>query len=151
MAINHIPKFHKYDRAFISNLKRFKNLDDAVKQMKDKLICTSNITTASGICTVNYSDYLNSNDAIYDNSGLMLINVLKKAGVGELALAGYDGFDYAAAENYFDESMANNINAQRQSETNAAIIDYFAKMRKSMNIAFITPTIYSSKAESEPT
>lgn len=71
---------------------------------------------------MNYSDYLNSNDTIYDNSGLMLINILKKAGVNELALAGFDGFGYADAKNYFDESMANNVNAQRQIETNSAII-----------------------------
>lgn len=141
-AINHIPKFYRFDRIFISNLKRFKSLDEAVDKIKEKLICSSNITISDGITVVNYSDYLNDDDVIYDNSGLMLINVLKKAGVTNIALAGYDGFNYADSKNYFDEGLANNINAQRQADTNASIIEYFNNIRKTLNIAFVTPTIY---------
>ncbi|MCM1577251.1 MAG: aldolase catalytic domain-containing protein [Ruminococcus sp.] len=144
-AINHIPKFFGYDRIFVSNLKRFKSLDDAVSRIKDRLICTSNISADGGICAVNYSDYLNGNDIIYDNSGLMLINVLIKAGVKDIALAGYDGFAYSDSENYFDESLANNINAQRQAQTNSAMIEYFAKVRRNIDIEFITPTVYSEE------
>lgn len=144
-AINHIPKFYDCDRIFISNLKRFKSFDDAVSQVKDKLICTSNIAAESSICRVNYSNYLNDNEVIYDNSGLMLINVLKKAGINSLVLAGYDGFKYAGAKNYFDENLADNINTQRQSAINAAIVEYFTEMRKVMKIDFITPTIYDSQ------
>lgn len=148
-GINHIPKYHRSDRIFVSNLKRFKCLDDVVSRIKNKLICTSNISTSKDICTVNYSDYLNNNDAIYDNSGLMLINVLKKAGINELALAGYDGFDYAGSKNYFDESMANNVNVQRQFEMNSAMIEYFVRLRKVMSINFITPTVYGNGANDE--
>lgn len=149
IGVNHIPRFHRYDRIFVSNLKRFKGIDDAVSMLRDKMICTSNISTGDGVCAVNYSDYLNDNEAIYDNSGLVMINILKKAGVTDIALAGYDGFDYAGAKNYFDESMINNMSAQRQSEMNSAIIDYFVKARKSMNINFITPTIYSGEQDNE--
>lgn len=148
-GINHIPKFHKYDRVFISNLKRFKSLDNAISLIKDKLICTSNISADSNLCALNYSSYLNSNEAIYDNSGLVLINILIKAGVTDFALAGYDGFSYADSKNYFDEGMANNVNAQRQSENNAAIIDYFVKIRRNVNITFITPTIYDNETKNE--
>ncbi len=148
-GVNHIPKYHRSDRIFVSNLKRFKGLDDAVGRIKDKLICTSNISTSKDICTVNYSDYLNNNDAIYDNSGLMLINVLKKAGINELALAGYDGFSYEDAKNYFDVNMVNNVNVQRQFEMNSAMIEYFARLRNVMSINFITPTVYGNGANDE--
>lgn len=148
-GINHIPKFHKYDRIFVSNLKRFKSLDNAISLIKDKLICTSNISADSSLCVVNYSSYLNSNETIYDNSGLILINILIRAGVTDFALAGYDGFSYADAKNYFDEGMANNVNAQRQYETNMAIIDYFEKIRKRINVTFITPTIYDNGVNNE--
>lgn len=145
IGINHVPRFHRYDKIFVCNLKRFKGIDDAISRSSDRMICTSNISVDKGICTVNYSDYLNENEAIYDNAGLMMINVLKKAGVTDIALAGYDGFDYAGAKNYFDESMINNVSAQRQAKMNSAIIDYFTRARKSMNIRFITPTIYSGE------
>lgn len=149
VGINHIPKFHKYDKVFISNLKRFKSLDNAVSLIKDKLICTSNISADSNLCVVNYSSYLNNNDTIYDNSGLMLINILIKAGIKELVLAGYDGFGYEDAKNFFDENMTNNVTAQRQNETNSAITDYFKEIRRSVNITFITPTIYDNGADNE--
>lgn len=146
-SINYIPQFYAVDRVFISNLKRFKGIDDAIAGIKEKLICTSNILIDKEICVINYADYLNENDAIYDNAGLMLINFLKRAGVKELTLAGYDGFNYADAKNYFDESMANNINIEHQNEINQAVKEYFVQMRKTMNITFITPTIYDDGEE----
>ena len=142
IAINHIPKYYKYDKIFISNIKRFKSLDADIGLIENKLICTSNLSVNRNICLVNYSDYLNEDEVIYDNAGLMLINVLKKAGVNEIALAGYDGFDYANSKNYFDVELANNVNMQRQAETNAAIKNYFDKMSRSTGFNFITPTIY---------
>ncbi len=148
-GINHIPKFHKYDRIFISNLKRFKSIDNAIEIIKDKLICTSNISVDKNVCVVNYSSYLNGDDAIYDNSGLMLINILIKAGVCGFALAGYDGFDYVGAKNYFDENLVNNINAQKQCKINSAVISYFEKIEKSVNIKFITPTLYDKGMKNE--
>ena len=51
---------------FISNLKRFKGLDDAVEQLGDHLICTSNISTDHA---VNYASYLNEEEIISDNVG----------------------------------------------------------------------------------
>ena len=140
-AINHIPENFPYDIVFISNLKRFKGLDDAVEKLGERLICTSNISTSHA---VNYSSYLNEEEIISDNAGLMLINVLKKADVHELYLAGFDGFQTSGEGNYFDGKLNLNIQYQKREEMNDAIIGYFAKLRRNLNVNFLTPTIYDT-------
>ena len=140
-AINHIPEKFPYDIVFISNLKRFKGLDDAVEKLGERLICTSNISTNHA---VNYSSYLNEEEIISDNAGLMLINVLKKADVHELYLAGFDGFQTSGEGNYFDGKLNLNIQYQKREEMNDAIIGYFAKLRRNLNVNFLTPTIYDT-------
>lgn len=141
-AVNHIPQFIKYDKLFISNIKRFKKIKKTAEQIKDKLICTSNISTTYDVCKVNYSDYLNDNDIISDNAGLMLINLLKKTGVKTVALAGFDGFVYSSSKNYYNEKMINTPEHERQEILNEAVSDYFQKASKTLDIDFITPTIY---------
>lgn len=146
-SINHIPEYYRYDKIFISNLKRFKNIEDAIETVGDKLICTSNIAAGVNADIVNYSDYLTDNSDILDNAGLMIINLLKKCGVNDFALAGYDGFDYSNSRNYFDDRMINNITSEQQGKNNNAIIDYFKKLRKTTNITFITPTLYDQEGD----
>lgn len=140
-AINHIPEIYDYDMVFVSNLKRFKDIDEAFSKLDDKLICTSNITTDNKLCIVNYASYLNNDDVISDNAGLMLINLLIKAGVKKLALAGYDGFHYSRND-YYDEKMLNGVPYEKQLQINEAIITYFKNIRRDIEIEFITPTIY---------
>lgn len=144
-SVNHIPEGFKCDRVFVSNLKRFKNIYDAAAILKSSLICTSNISSASGISAVNYSNYLNDSGIISDNAGLMLINVLKKAGVTSLNLAGYDGFSCSTATNYYDEKMINDVNFERQEEMNKSITEYFKKIRCFIDVTFITPSIYEGR------
>ena len=142
-AVNHIPEIYPYDMVFISNLKRFKGIDDAFFRLGDKLICTSNISDRTENA-VNYSAYLNDDEIISDNAGLMLINVLKKAGVKKLTLAGYDGFDPFKADNYFDGKLNLNIQYKKREDMNRAIISYFEKLRRSIDVKFLTPTIYDT-------
>ena len=148
-AINHIPSYYRCDKVFTCNLKRFKSIDDAAKKIKDKLIFASNITDDSAYDIVNYSDYLVNDEVISDNSGLMLINILRKAGVNSLALAGYDGFKYDENTNYFDNKMISNVQYEKQQMINKAIITFFAKLKKSTEVKFITPTIYDGEADDE--
>ena len=144
-AINHIPDSFPYDCVFVSNLKRFSSIEDAVDKLGDKLVCTSNITDGGKIKTVNYTSYLNDDDIISDNAGLMLINVLKKIGVNKVSLAGYDGFDALGADNYFDGKLNLNVQYKNREDMNASMIIYFDNLRRSMEVEFITPSIYEGK------
>lgn len=142
ISINHISSIIDCDRIFISNLKRFKGIQDALGQLYDKLICTSNINCNSKANVVNYSSYLAEETAILDNSGIMLLNILKKAGVRKVSLAGYDGFDDNLTENYYDNKMINIIDAEKINEINNSIISYLNRNKEYMEIEFITPSLY---------
>ena len=133
-SINHIPDRFPYDIVFISNLKRFKCIDDAVEKLGDSLICTSNLMKETNVHVVNYASYLNDDDIISDNAGLMLINVLRKVGVNRFALAGYDG--------YFDGKMNLNVRYQQREVMNRAITSYFAKLCRVVEVKFVTPSLY---------
>lgn len=148
-AVNHIPKHLKYDKVFVSNLKRFKGIDDAIEKLGSKLICTSNIVGVNSSQKLNYSTYLNDDEIILDNAGLMLINVLRKAGVKKIDLAGYDGFSYSEKSNYCDEKLINQVKYERRTELNAAMKKYFERVRKNIEIEFITPSIYNSGENNE--
>ena len=142
-AVNHIPlPCYQCDRIFISNLKRFKSMEDLLTQAAGKLVCTSNISADKNLCVLNYSDYLIEDDVISDNAGLMLINILKKAGVTDFALAGYDGFGGSGEKNYFDDKMIGGAEFERRDAINRAVSEYFKKLRKTLAIAFITPSVY---------
>ena len=144
-AVNHIPNTFPYNCVFISNLKRFNSIEDAVKKLGEKLICTSNITDSGKVKIVNYSSYLNDDDVISDNAGLMLINVLRKIGITKVALAGYDGFDTVGTDNYFDGKLNLNVQYKNREDMNTSMKIYFDNLRRSMEVEFITPSIYEGK------
>ena len=142
-SINHIPdKSYKCDRIFISNLKRFKGVNNLLDRIENKVLYTSNITTQKKN-VLNYSSYLNDEDAIFDNSGTMLINILRKAGVNNFALAGYDGFNYVGGQNYYDNKLVGGVPYEQQVLINEAMKKYFSRINKHVNIEFITPSKYS--------
>lgn len=149
-GVNHIPMAcYRYDRVFVSNLKRFRSIDELLAKLSSRLVCTSNISTDKEVCALNFSSYLNENDAISDNAGLLLINILKKAGVQEFALAGYDGFNYAGGKNYYDSKLINSVEFEKQEAINRAIVDYFKKARETLHITFVTPTTYEGQADGQ--
>ena len=145
IAVNFIPDFCDYDIIFISNLKRFNNLDTAVDLIKEKLICTSNITVRDDIKVINYINYLNENSIITDNAGLMLLNIIKNMNFTDAFLAGFDGFDFNINKNYYNQELMYNIVENDQIKINEAVTQYFEKYRINSNIKFITPTIYDKE------
>lgn len=145
-AINHVPMTcFRYDRIFIGNVKRFKSIEETLDKLDDKVICTSNVSTDSRLCILNFSSYLNNDQAIVDNSGLMLINILKKAGVKKMTLAGFDGFELDVRDNYFNDDVIGSVEYENQKALNAAMINYFKNACESLDLTFLTPTIYDGK------
>ncbi|MGN0614537.1 MAG: aldolase catalytic domain-containing protein [Porcipelethomonas sp.] len=146
-AVNHVPENFDYDRIFISNMRRFKSIDEMEQICKSKMIITSNIRSDNTANCVNYSSYLNDDVLITDNSGLMLINILKKCGVVKIALAGYDGFNFSESENFYDSKMINKVDRAKCEEINRSTMRYFNKIKKSIDITFITTTLYEDNNE----
>ena len=134
------------DASFISNMKRFKSIQDIVEQSTydRKIIVTSNITVESNhnVIVVDYSSYINEEQCIADNAGLMCINLLKKVGVQDIVLAGFDGFSTDIKQNFYEQSMTIDVEAERLIRINVATAKKVAQLEKQMKIKFLTNTVY---------
>jgi len=90
------------DYIFLSNLRRFKELKNEVK---NKCIVTSNISTNDAYLQTPYKDLLNNEEAVKDNAGLMAVKFFMNLGVREIYLAGFDGYTHDVKQNYGDSKL----------------------------------------------
>ncbi len=143
IAINFIPTNFQYDGLFISNSKRFKNIESMKEQLKGKLLIkTSNIIGNDDILTVNYSSLVVDNSLISDNAGLMLINLLKKVKVNEVFIAGLDGY-YINQSNYASNDMELVKERKNIDEINSLIKKEFDKLKNTTTVKFLTKSLYN--------
>ena len=103
ISINHAYGAVKPDYIFLSNLRRFRELED--KELS-KCIVTSNIPSDGVYIQTKYRDLLNSEEAVKDNAGLMSVKFLADLGVKKIYLAGFDGYSHDTKENYGISDMA---------------------------------------------
>ena len=145
ISINFIPKKFECDRTFYSNEKRF--LSDEQEVKGKKLIVTSNVDSAKNIddtYVVNYDSYLEENNEISDNAGIMCINLIKKIGVKELKLVGFDGFELDQTHNYLSDTLYIDLDNERINNMNKALSKYFKECQKNVSLEFVTETIYTN-------
>jgi 4-hydroxy 2-oxovalerate aldolase len=103
IAINFVPDNIAVEYSFISNAKRYSELDKS-KLNQTSLLTTSNIVADNSL-SFNYNSLLNSREAVKDNSLLMFLNLLKKMGINSVKLIGCDGYSHDIFDNYYDEGM----------------------------------------------
>lgn len=139
VAVNFYPEKYTVDYIFVSNLKRYEELNCKNKQ----LIVTSNIRKELiNSLVVDYENLLIEIEEVKDNAGLMLLNLLSKLDVEEIVIAGLDGYIGNNAANYAKENelfvMPEKIMKAKNNYMHLAI----EKLSKKINIEFITPTLY---------
>lgn len=140
IPVNFIPRFFDYDYLFVSNLKRYEQLQG--KPYKN-LILTSNINnTPDNAFVVSYPDLLNDNEAVADNSGLMLIKLLIKLGIHNIYLAGFDGYSQAIYDNFTQKDLAFIKKEEIMRSMNDGISKSLHELSKKVNIQFITKEHY---------
>lgn len=146
ISVNFIPSDCKVNAAFISNMRRFKSVHELIKHSSSErlTIVTSNITTESSdnIFVVDYSSYINEEQCIADNAGLMCINFLKKIGIQELILAGFDGFSTDVNENFYEQSLTMDVEGERLLQMNIATAKKMTQLKTQMEISFLTDSVY---------
>ena len=141
ISINAVFDEYKSDYVFVSNLKRMCNLD--INSVSGKIILTSNLPMilSSGV----YVDYSGLCDLQYeesDNSGLMLIRLLKKANVGKVYIAGFDGFSKDVQKNYCTDKLINSVSPEDTIAKNDSIRQQVSKLQKDIEIITLTPSKY---------
>lgn len=123
------------DYIFVSNLRRFRELD---KLKHNKCIVTSNIPSIDIFLQTNYKDLLNENEAVRDNAGMMLIKFLINMGVKKLFIAGMDGYSIDADSNYADPGMTYYMKRAVIEAMNNGMNTVLRDFSKKIEINFIT-------------
>lgn len=146
ISINFIPDCFKLDYVFVSNRRRFKQLEKSSINCKGniQMILTSNIPFSVEHCLrVNYASYLNENETVSDNSGLMLLTLLQKLDVSEVYLAGFDGFSNKTVSKYYTEQIQPSFDLEEAQRKTQAIKEQLKKLQSFININFLTPSQYN--------
>lgn len=143
VSINFIPDFCQVDMTFVSNIKRFKNVQEVTDKVSS-VVVTSNISCdgQDNVAVVDYLSYTNEDPLITDNAGLMCVNLMRTMGIKQLFLAGFDGFSVNQVDNYFNASMYMKVENERLLAVNEAVSVKLEQLRPQMDITFLTKTVY---------
>lgn len=128
------------DAVFISNRRRYEEF----KYNSDtRCLVTSNINTKiKNAMIFDYYDNLAREFSVSDNALLMILNILKKSGVSEILLAGFDGFSIERDNNYYTDELTYIIDKNRIKELNNVLKKYIKKYKEELNIKFLTSSKY---------
>ena len=146
ISVNFIPEEGKSDYLFLTNSKRYLQLGSQIIRAENrgmKVIATSNVTKTSGDFdyTLNYSNLIDVNAKVRDNSLLMLMRVLLDMGITSVALAGFDGYD-SEKMNYFRTNMEYSDIREKAQELNRTARNFFRENADHLAVEFITPSLY---------
>ena len=136
--------YSDYDEsaAFFGNQKRYNN---DVKTNRLTLIPSNVKATDKKVITLNYEGLISREGNYFDNSTIMLLNLLRKIEVKKLTIAGFDGFKHNT-ENYMQGRLDIKRHESEYENINKALASLFGKFSKTMagkcNIKFITPSIF---------
>ena len=73
---------------------------------------------------------------------VILLNLLRKVGVGSISLAGFDGFTDDLEKNYIDKSFDLSKQYPYLSVVNERLTEKIKEYRNSMDIRFLTKSLY---------
>ncbi len=149
ISINFIPSTIKPDICFITNKKRFVQLSSNIAKNADtfKVMATSNVTSSTYTFdyTVKYSSLLDYNAQIIDNSFLMLLKIIKKIGIEEVFVAGFDGYATDDSPNYINPDMEYQFTSAEAAELNQYVIGELSKLSSGFKVNFLTSSYYNTK------
>mgnify|MGYP002469954435 CR=1 FL=1 len=139
ISVNFEYQYGKTDYIFLSNLRRFRELDES---QYGKCIITSNIAEKKAYFQVKYRDLLNDEDGVKDKAGLMAIKFLMKYKVKEILLAGFDGYSHETEENYGEKEMAFFTRNSVLDAMNEGMRRVIGKYSEEVKITFLTKPGY---------
>jgi 4-hydroxy 2-oxovalerate aldolase len=147
IAINFIPDDFKVEYLFLTNSKRYVRQATLINKLGDNIttIATSNVTKSAGSFDYNldYETLIDRAAIFLDNSFIMLLKVIVRLGVSEVALAGFDGYSCNRETNYYSSEMEYQFAKQKSEEINADVNKNLQELKKKIAIKFITDTLYN--------
>ena len=135
IVINHDCKCVHTDFIFLSNLRRYRELDVACYK---RCIVTSNIPSNDIYLQTRYSDLLNDVEAVRDNAGLMTIKFLMEYNIKAVYLAGFDGYSHDIKENYGENELAFVTRNAVLDAMNAGMTEVLKAYKTKIELSFLT-------------
>lgn len=144
ISVNFVYDLAQY--LFFGNDRRYQKLAKVPDGYK--VMLTSNVRQRTGEELVfNYMNYIAESGNYFDNSSLMLLNLLQRLSVKRICIAGVDGFS-SAITNYCDDSDMDIRCAEQFEEVNRELEQHlyrFAQRNQGrINIRFITPSRFEN-------
>jgi 4-hydroxy 2-oxovalerate aldolase len=132
--------------SFFGNQKRYNFLQE--KRKGRHVIVSSNVKTDSEDMVINYHSLINRGYKYFENSTIMLLNLLKRIGVKQISIAGLDGFETSTLDNYSDTSFQNDRHKPEFKELNSEIEDMLKDIVNALEgkctFKFITPSRFEN-------
>ena len=139
ISLNEDNQIYNSNYIFISNRRRYKNLDD---NNSKKLICTSNVSIDTNNHLIfDYFDNLANDYENSDNVLLMFINILIKADINEIYLAGFDGFS-CERKNFYSDELSYITEKERADRVNSIMNKYIKLYSKKIKLNWVTDSNY---------
>ena len=134
--------------AFFGNQKRYSRLK--VKRVTRHTIISSNIESDDqNDVIVNYHSLINRGYNYFENSTIMLLNLLRRINPNKITIAGFDGFSEETEKNYSDESFQNERHVNEFAMLNKEITEMLGEIIDIMSPAcefnILTPSIYAER------
>lgn len=144
ISVNFIPDYMSCDYYFYANPIHWGKICKDVE--REKCILVSSIHDHVGnTVMVDYSSLIVEDSILYDNSTIMLLNLLKKVNVSKISLAGFDGL-VGSSNNYVDNSFPNTNNRLSVAETNNEVKRLYTifkkKVKGKISVKMVTPSLY---------
>ena len=152
ISVNFITDLVEVDNrmAFYGSSKRYKK--SRGKEKEKNIIVVSNVENHSpSDMVVNYESLVERDNEDFDNTMIMLLNLLKRLGIDKFAIAGFDGY-VKGGKNYFDDTLfeGNRFETKYDSITEnmrRMLKNYVSTLDNQYCINFLTPSVYSELFE----
>lgn len=144
ISVNFIAEYEQ-SFAFFGNQKQF-NLTGKQRR-KRGIIISSNVKTKEDAIVVNYHSLINRGYKYFENSTIMLLNLLKRLEVSAITIAGFDGFENNKLSNYSNDCFQNDRHIDEFDCLNKEIACMFGEIVQSLEgkceIKMLTPSKFS--------
>ena len=141
IAVNFLAEDFEPDYIFSSNMRRYERIEGRTKA---KCITTSNMKECKSTdYVVNFSSYAAKEADIIDNSGVMLLKLLRDLHVSEADICGMDGYSEYQEDDYYDRGLRHHF-PEGGSHRNELISTELKELSKYIKLDFRTPSRYGS-------
>ena len=148
ISVNFVSGFASLENrmSFFGSNKRYKLSTDRKSEKHVTVVSNVHDIEASDI-VVNYESLIDRKNEDFDNTMIMLFNLLKRLGIKKFAVAGFDGYS-SQKFNYCDSNEFQESRFEKNYETittnmRKMLEDYALLLNSRNDIKFITPSAYS--------